>query len=197
MKKKSKYSYYKSMENKYPPRNGWPPIPWVLEIRLCQDTWKKIRQVATVRNETYSRVVRYAVFRLIRRRNLRKYLGLDSGSETALLKYNALTEKAKGRRENFRIKHRHILCLYGDDEIMIRLAATQLRCTMTHLVRLALEYRLDEMLATKLCQGKSPWFLEWSWHFLGSKLYSSVELKKACADENFFKHIPFQKGDYW
>ena len=188
---------YGSMRNYNPPLLGWPDIPWVLEIRLCRDSWAKIKKVAQKRKTTYSRVVRYALFRLIRRKGLRKYLGLDGGTSEALKKYLTLNARAKERRPDFRLKHRHILCLYGEDEILVRLAAVELRCSMTHLVRLALEYRLEEMLIAPWGSLDGVKFKKWAWVILGSKLYQEIEFPIGANDERRFIHVPFEKNDYW
>jgi hypothetical protein len=38
--------------------------------------------------------------------------------------------------------HRHLMCLYGDDEKLIRVAAMDLGITMSAFIRLALEFYL-------------------------------------------------------
>ncbi|GAB4438400.1 MAG: hypothetical protein OHK0011_21220 [Turneriella sp.] len=45
--------------------------------------------------------------------------------------------------------HRHMICLYGEDEKLIRLAAMELGLTISAFVRLALELYLDTLAMEK------------------------------------------------
>ena len=197
MKKTRHLPDYKSMKNTGAAPGDSPPVPWVLEIRLCQDTWRKISELAKLREESYSRIVRYALFRLISRPNLRRRIGEDSNNKRAYANYEMLETRAYKRRENYRIKHRHRLCLYGEDEILVRLTAAQLRCTMTHLVRLALEYRLDEMLWQEMDKWTKKGHQAAAWHYLGQKCYKDVKFHNYIRTHRLFWFVPYKPADYW
>jgi hypothetical protein len=48
--------------------------------------------------------------------------------------------------------HRHMICLYGEDEKLIRLAAIELGLTLSAFIRLALELYLDALAMEKRSQ---------------------------------------------
>ncbi len=160
-------------------RAGRLQIHSVLEIRLCKETWKKIRQISCDRKKSYSWVVRYALFRAIKRKN------------PAEMFSRGLHEKARNRRFEAALKHRHRLCLYGEDEIYIRLAAARLRCTMTHLVRMALEFYLERIIS-----GKN-YPRECFWTRLGTKLFIGVEFHTPSPSNLSFLMKPYPKTTYY
>ncbi|MDH4199833.1 MAG: hypothetical protein OEV66_05555, partial [Spirochaetia bacterium] len=51
----------------------------------------------------------------------------------------------KAREKSAQQYHRHIMCLYGDDEKLIRLAAMRLGITVSHLIRMALYWFLPKL----------------------------------------------------
>ncbi len=160
-----------------------------LEIRLCPDTWRSIQHISIVRNCSYSWVVRYALFRFIKRRNCCQYFALLKGNEA----YHDLALK---RRDNKSSKHRHHLCLYGEDELLIRLTAAQLRCSMTHLVRLSLEMYLFAML--RACLGFHRSFFGRSfWFWLGIKVFIGVEFPTCQIQTKQFIFTRYRRGLYF
>ncbi len=110
----------------------------VLEIRLAPIHWNRIKIAAWQRNRTYSTITRYCVLRLARKCSLRWTPKLQAATQ--------------GVQRGLRIAkdmHRHMMCLYGDDEKIIRLAAMDLGLTLTAFVRLALELYLSAFAMEK------------------------------------------------
>ena len=174
----------------------------ILEIRLCSDTWEKIKRVAMVREKSYSWVVRYALFRLIKRKNAQQYTislmnRLHSMNNSGESNVEHINKKVRDRRNNNVPKHRHRLCLYGEDELFIRLTASSLRCTMTHLIRFALEKYLDSLMETSLSKVGFGRFHLAVWQWLGIKIHYGVELPTISIDKVYFTFQRYQKCDYW
>jgi len=67
LKKNRTFAYYSYMKNISTYRKLKIPIDNVLEIRLPALTWNKIKWIAACKNCSCSWVVRYAVFRMIKR----------------------------------------------------------------------------------------------------------------------------------
>ncbi|MES0491966.1 MAG: hypothetical protein ABUK01_18375 [Leptospirales bacterium] len=199
MKKNGKTSHKEYMKNKSVYRKLKVPVDYILEIRLGIGSWNQIKSVATARDLTCSWVVRYAVFRMIKRRNLQGYI-TGAGSLVMDKKFKLLNERVKANRAGSADKHRHKLCLYGEDEMFIRLAAMQMRCTMTHLVRLALEYYLPRMVSKIQTVGFLPlgFFSRSSTYWLGIKLYAGVTIPgRRGIEQVHIKFRSFEKSDYW
>ncbi|MES0491130.1 MAG: hypothetical protein ABUK01_14115 [Leptospirales bacterium] len=152
MKKNSTFAYYTGMINNNTPYEQLPIQPDnILEVRLKSEIWKRIVRIALHKDKTYSWVVRYCLFRLIKRTDARKNIGYCQRfwEKPKFKKLQALAKEHLGVEE----MHRHKLCLYGEDEFFIRMTAGLMYCTMTHLVRLALESNLDKL--EMICFGKS------------------------------------------
>ena len=117
-------------------------------MRLCRllnkaghrpkHNWNRIRLIAALRRRTYSTITRYCVLRLARKCSLQWTPRLKAANATV--------------RKNLvpaRSMHRHMLCLYGEDEKLIRVAAMDLGITVTAFVRLALELYLESLAMEK------------------------------------------------
>jgi len=111
-------------------------IASVWEVRLDTKLWTRIVKAANERGSrcTFSWITRYCVFRLVRKKNLhmRKAMKIHSN-------------KVKTSHKTAIKHHRHMLCLYGHDEKLLRLTAMQLDVTVSHLIRLALEWFLPKL----------------------------------------------------
>jgi len=174
-------------------------VDHVLEIRLCAETWNKIKLIAAMRNRSYSWVVRYATFRTIKRKDIQSFFQ-GNGSEKLARKFSELDEAAKKRKNSNSVKHRHKLCLYGEDELYIRVTAAQMGCTMTHLIRVALEYRLVEMLMkTSFLSriGRFGRFSRASWYWMGIKVYCVREFPNSSISSRYFEFKAYEKDEYW
>ena len=173
MKKIDIFSYNRSMYNRNKRYWNIPVHPdSILEIRLKPVIWAKVVSVARVNRTTYSWVVRYCLFRLIKRKDPRRNVG-DMIYRCNSPKFKLMDMRA-GEHLNFDNLHRHKLCLYGEDEFFIRMSAALMHCTMTHLVRLALEWYLDELERQSL--NRSSRFYKFAFYWLGIKLYGGVVL---------------------
>jgi hypothetical protein len=106
-------------------------ITQVLEIRLAPVHWNRIIAAARQRRRTFSTLTRYCVLRLARKCSLRWTPRLQQAAQEVKEGVQAASSL-----------HRHMMCLYGDDEKLIRLAAMDLGITMTAFARLAIELYL-------------------------------------------------------
>jgi len=170
-------------------------IDCILEVRLNHETWEKVVRIAEMKKKSYSWIVRYCVFRLIKRADAKAYiLNWKSGKRRIELKL--LEERVKkGCGDNL---HRHKLCLYGNDELLIRMTAGLLHYSMSHLVRLALEWNLDEL--ERISNAKSGRFHRLAFYSLGIKLYEDVKginFPTQDTPDLQYRLIRFHQTDYW
>ena len=175
-------------------------VDHVVEIRLCFATWNKIKLIAAMRNCSYSWVVRYALFRTIKRKNPHHFL--EGGSSSAMrVKFNELHESANKKKFGSENKHRHRLCLYGDDELYLRIIAARMNCSMTHLVRMALENYLEKMyIRTSPLRHFGPplgRFARSAWYWMGIKLFKVMEFPTMGKDPTYCSFRRYKKTDYW
>jgi len=165
----------------------------ILEVRLTPDVWAKIVRIAGMKKTTYSWVVRYCVFRLIKRKDPRRNVG-DVIFRNNSTKFNRMDSLARGHiaSESF---HRHKLCLYEEDEFFIRMTAALMHCTMTHLVRLALEWYLDHL--DRFSYGRPSRFNKLAFYWLGIKLYGGVALPIFRPENKDLCLIRIEENEYW
>ena len=92
--------------------------------------------------------------------------------------------------------HRFKLCLYGNDELFIRNTAAKLGCTISHLVRMALEWYLTELINDKGKFENAAFVCHFYWN--GIKRYFDVDLpikfKKRTWNIQF---SAYSEHDYW
>lgn len=110
----------------------------ILEVRLPPQQWSRIKTAAHLRRRTYSTITRYCTLRLARRARFCWSNRLHNASASVREGLSAATNL-----------HRHLMCLYGDDEKLVRLSALDLGLTMTAFVRLAIELYLDSLAMVK------------------------------------------------
>lgn len=106
----------------------------LLEVRLAPRHWNRIKIAAWQRRRTYSTITRYCVLKLARKTTLRWTPQLREAT-------GAVREGISIARD----MHRHVMCLYGEDEKLIRLAAMDLGLTMSAFIRLAIELYLQRL----------------------------------------------------
>lgn len=152
---------------------------YILEVRVSYELWEKVQGLAKRNRTTYSWVVRYCLFRLIRKKGISR---VTKGIE----------QKVKRQTRAPRL-HRHMLCLYGVDEMFIRMTAAHLNCTMSHLVRLALEWRLPKLMQDENAND-SP-FHRLSFYWLGIKLYRQRAL--VVCQQPLLQFSRFTEREYW
>lgn len=107
------------------------PITDVWEVRLSPLVWGKICITAKKHRLTFSSVTRFCVFELAERGSLRKHRKFSE-----LLKQEML-ERVSTKLRNAR-EHRHMVCFYGEDIALVRMAALRLGVTVSAFIRLAL-----------------------------------------------------------
>ena len=105
----------------------------IWEVVLDHDTWFKIVKYAKVLGVTKSWVVRLC---------LKDFLKSEKVEHNDSL-FEAF-EQVKGT--SYRNGHRHLLCLYGEDELKLRLVAARLRMNVSNLIRTALKLNLNPSL---------------------------------------------------
>lgn len=115
------------------------PIASLWEVNLERGLWERVRKAAEYRQCTYSWITRYCVFRLARKKNVRM--------TTAMEFHSCGIKRQQKKCKNY---HRHILCLYGDDEMLLRLTAMKLGVTVSQLIRLALYWFLPKIETLKV-----------------------------------------------
>lgn len=113
-------------------------ITHLLEVRLAPLHWNRIKLASLRRRRTYSTLTRYCMMRLARKCSLRwtpKLRRVEIGVRQGLAEARDM--------------HRHMMCLYGEDEKIVRLAAMELGLTITAFVRLAIELYLGTLAMEK------------------------------------------------
>ncbi len=180
------------------------PVDAVIEVRLSMDTWEKIRRIAIVRSSSYSWAVRYCLFRLVKRKNPIEYIRYAGNPKydynfSNFLNFKELNKNAWEKRVNTGNMHRCRICFYGQDELFIRLAAARLQCTMSHLIRLALEKYLDTLIANIVLpkKGIKGWFKRSFWFWLGVKVHCDVEFPFKSITKIYFDFIRYQPFEYF
>jgi len=177
--------------------NNGVSIDNILEIRLCKKTWDKIEVVSKRSGKSFSWVVRYALFRLIKRKSLQTRLNKGAFGD----KFRSLDKVARGKKRVSKEQHRHKLCLYGSDEYFIRATSAFLNVSMTHLVRIALEWHLDTLLErfTRLPRrgNAKKRFFRLAWYWLGIKRYNDVELPIQLTQKFSVTLIRYPSYEYW
>lgn len=107
----------------------------VWEVRLPPRIWRLIKQVARVRGSTFTAVTRYCLFRLVECETLR----MRRHFARCLRSVQSESRVAEDL-------HRHMVCFYGEDILLVKLAAMRLNISVTGLIRLALGLWLPRLL---------------------------------------------------
>ncbi len=105
-------------------------ISEVWEVRMPPRLWRSVCSAAHRRHTSFSLISRFCVFALAERSHLRWRRGLSELFQIDKREY------AEGNH------HRHMVCLYGEDARLLRLAALQLGISVSGLIRLALRFYL-------------------------------------------------------
>ncbi|MDH5718323.1 MAG: hypothetical protein OEZ22_11905 [Spirochaetia bacterium] len=152
----------------------------VWEVHLDTFIWKKIKLAAKINRKTYSWIVRYCAFQLAKKKNLRWTT-------------NIIKISKRLREQNNIIKHRHMLCLYGDDEFLLRNSALILRVSVSQLVRISIAMFIERLLKEKVSKDNLFWY--------GIKLYATIKRFRSIKNNNvamdFHSHIKFLVEEYW
>lgn len=112
-------------------KNKPAKIAEVWEVHLTPAMFAAVKTEARRRKCSYSAVSRFCVFYLAERSGLRSF---DFFQRRVCVKKEELSRSAT--------KQRHLVCLYGEDVKMLRLAAMRLGITVSAFIRLALDLYL-------------------------------------------------------
>ena len=121
------------------------PIEDLWEVHLVNTIWEEISLIARKQKVSYSTVARYCIFRFVERKDLR----MDKKCQSLHLKNKMQLAAAKA-------VHRHLVCLYGEDVVMLRLAAIRLKISVSALIRLALALYLPRLAMENQSNQISP-----------------------------------------
>jgi hypothetical protein len=99
----------------------------VWEVQLSARLWRRLVHLAVTRGCTYSTISRFCLFRLAEPEQLRN---------TTL--FRRLIPEIRQDAAASKDQHRHMVCLYGEDVVLLRLAAMRLNMTVSAFIRLAL-----------------------------------------------------------
>ena len=103
------------------------PISNLWEVHLDPEIWERLKRVSEAKKCSISWISRYCVFRIARRKVIKIPVAMEILSNELRKTYHS-TPKT----------HRHMMCLYGEDEKLLRIAAMELNMTVSHLIRLAI-----------------------------------------------------------
>ena len=135
MKKNHNPCYYISMKyyqnHKETLKKILPPIQNVWEVKIKGDVWEKIQNLARQKEVTYSWIVRFCVFSAI------------MAGQNPIFEVENPTRQKKSLKIQKRKSHRHKLCLYGEDEKLLRIAAMEQGITVSAFIRLCLDGFLE------------------------------------------------------
>ncbi len=167
------------------PDNTKRKISHVWEVHLAPETVSQIRDCAGYYRSTMSWIVRFCVLKLARKRRL----SLTHAQDMALEIKEKLSElKTKGKSTQ-----RFILCLYGEDERILRTMAIKTGLTVSMIIRIALARYLGQ-----LSRRIIP---EWRFFWFGIKLCQFYRIfqsyKNGLVVMEFHNLKPFNPDDYW
>ncbi|AFM13481.1 hypothetical protein Turpa_2842 [Turneriella parva DSM 21527] len=106
----------------------------IWEVRLAEPLWNRIGRSSRKYGVSFSEISRYCVFRLAE-----KGCGLKKERFKKILADLRETHACKAAL------HRHMVCFYGEDIKLVRLAALEMGVTVSTLVRLALMLYLPRL----------------------------------------------------
>lgn len=163
------------------------PITHLLEIRVAPVHGNQIQLANRQRRRTYSTLTRYCSLRLARKCSLRW--------TSKLRQKHATVVQDIAEAQEF---HRHLMCLYGDDVKLIRLAAMELGLTLSAFVRLAIELYLPVLAMEK----HSRWFVsneDLTWE--GIRFIQEIQIFAVNGSARpFYRNLsclPFEIDSYW
>jgi len=172
--------YYNNMKCNKQPQWGKEEIRNVWDVHLDVQIWDNIKYAAEIHSRSFSWIVRYCVFQLALKKSIRWSNKLKTIHEN--IKKNP-PEKT----------HRHQLCLYGEDELLLRYAAIQLRISVSQLIRICIAMFLDRLVKKKVSKENLFWYGIKIIH--ASKDFRSIKNKILAM--HFHSLKPFSVNQYW
>lgn len=152
-----------------------------VEVRLPQQLYASLMQAVLNLETTMSWVTRYCVFKLIR-----------SSTFSEVTQYDLTVAEDKEEVANEENFHRHVLCLYGRDEELIKMAASELGWTKSRLVRVALRLYLSELSNDHSADNLKKY---------GTKIVKKIEIRMTnngfWPESSVFMYKLFEGSDWW
>ncbi|MDH5721481.1 MAG: hypothetical protein OEZ13_12820 [Spirochaetia bacterium] len=152
----------------------------IWNVHLNVHIWENVTLAAQMHSKSYSWIVRYCVFQLALKKDIRWSNRLKMIHEN--IKENP-PEKS----------HRHQLCLYGNDEILLRNSAIVLGITVSQLIRISIAMFLDRLLKKKVSKEDLFWY--------GIKIVLKIKnfrsLKNKVLAMDFRSFEPYSLNQYW
>ena len=99
----------------------------VWEVRISQSIWKRIRTCSAKYRVSFTCVTRYCVFRLA-----------EKGIQLRSRRFGRVLSQLRSCHEGDQVLHRHMVCFYGEDVKLVRLAAMEMGVSVSMFIRLAL-----------------------------------------------------------
>lgn len=120
--------------------NAKADITGVFEVLIPNEIWEKLTKARNKHVKlTYSWIVRYALFKLLRRKNFwQKFKTIK------------LAKKDKTYSKSKENSHRFPLCLYGEDHKRLKVLSAELETSVSLLVRVAILWYLQEFSASTI-----------------------------------------------
>jgi len=137
------FPYYIDMNSKNISSQSILDTSCTVEVRLQQEIWNRLKLVTQRRDTGYCDVVREALFRLIKRKNPEVYVNNKHVKSNSAEQGRDPYEKTHARSS--KNMHRFKLCLFEEDKVQLKLVAIRMQCSMSYLVRIALEKELAEL----------------------------------------------------
>lgn len=166
------------------------PIQDVWEVHLKPQVWLRIQTAAKTHHKTYSTVTRFCVLELAERSHLR-----NRGSIQKILNIEGSREDSVAE-----VNHRHLVCFYGEDMLLVRMAALRLGVTVSAFIRLALHIYL-RYFATDFhsCRRVTAEMLFWKgikrWRSIPITAINELSLP-AIRSFAFISFLPHERWDY-
>lgn len=149
-------------------------ITGVFEILIPNELWEKIVKAQAKHPKlTFSWITRYALFTMITQKSFWK-----------IAKFAILLKKDKAYSKSREVCHRHLICLYNDDQKRLKIIAAELQRPISVLVRIALfwylhEFNADEIPDFDQAESKDEMFKKLSFEKIkkyGTKFVKSLEI---------------------
>ncbi len=159
----------------------------VWEVRLAAPLWRRICAASQKYGVSYSEISRYCIFRLA-----------EKGAGLRVERFrNGLAQLKQTHRKEAQL-HRHIVCFYGEDIRLVRLAALEMGISVSMFIRLAVSLFLPR-LEMEIHSSKAVTAYELFWR--GIKRWLRVELIKinnlGLPTYRHFTFSSFPPGNWW
>ena len=158
-----------------------------VEVIIPEAIFERIIKISSRNNMNLSWVIRFCTIRLLRSPALNQ---IETNPESKFA--DAWLESAgmQGRRNAH--SHRTHFCLYGNDLHTLKIAAYQMQCAYSRIVRMALLMFLPVLEARSIPVKKKTHRF-----YAGIKLIADVEIHIRAWGDRQISLLQFPKADYW